>query len=167
MRWGEPAGLRRANIHLGQPDPGNPTAPAVPTGPATHPHIDIHPQTGALHEVDGKLFLGPPKTRDAARRVALPAVRAGLLRELLDSHHHDTVFCGTRGGYQRRSNFNRRAWRPAVDANPTRGLPAIEDGIPEIAQARRLGHRLPGVRGIYSHATPTMEQAITDTPHRR
>jgi integrase len=43
----------------------------------------------------------------------------------------------------------------------------IEDGIPEIAQARRLGHRLPGVRGIYSHVTPAMEQAITDALHRR
>ena len=43
----------------------------------------------------------------------------------------------------------------------------IEDGIPEIAQARRLGHRLPGVRGIYSHATPVMDQAIIDALQHR
>jgi hypothetical protein len=127
MRWGELAGLHRANIDLDQPGPGNPAAPADPTRPAIHRHIDIHPQTGALHEVDGKLFLGPPKTRDSVRRIAIPAFLVDLLRELLDSHDHDTVFCGTRGGYQRRSNFNRRAWRPAVDGNPTcapRWLPA-------------------------------------------
>jgi hypothetical protein len=35
----------------------------------------------------------------------------------------------------------------------------IEDDIPEIAQARRLGHRLSGVRGIYSHVTPSVIQA--------
>ncbi|WP_420813681.1 hypothetical protein [Planosporangium thailandense] len=39
----------------------------------------------------------------------------------------------------------------------------IEDGIPEIAQARRLGHRLGGVRGIYSHVTPRH----APTPRRR
>jgi integrase len=43
----------------------------------------------------------------------------------------------------------------------------IEDGIPEIAQARRLGHRLGGVRGIYSHVTPAMEQAIADALQHR
>lgn len=43
----------------------------------------------------------------------------------------------------------------------------IEDGIPEIAQARRLGHRLAGVRGIYSHVTPTMEQAVADALDHR
>jgi integrase len=37
----------------------------------------------------------------------------------------------------------------------------IEDDIPEIVQAQRLGHRLPGVRGIYSHVTPAMQQRIT------
>jgi integrase len=43
----------------------------------------------------------------------------------------------------------------------------IEDDIPEIAQARRLGHRLPGVRGIYSHVTPTMIARITNSLQAR
>jgi integrase len=43
----------------------------------------------------------------------------------------------------------------------------IEDAIPEIAQARRLGHRLAGVRGIYSHVTPATEQAIADVLQHR
>ena len=42
----------------------------------------------------------------------------------------------------------------------------IEDDIPEIAQAKRLGHRLPGVRGIYSHVTPAMIQRIVDALQR-
>jgi integrase len=86
------------------------------------------------------------------------------------------VFTGLYGGYLRRSNFNRRVWTPAVGGNPHRGWAPIidgmhfhdlrhthktwliEDDIPEIAQATRLGHRIPGVRGIYSHATPAMHQ---------
>lgn len=38
----------------------------------------------------------------------------------------------------------------------------IEDGVPEVAQAKRLGHRLPGVRGIYSHVSATVEQRLVD-----
>src|SRR3954452_6195625 len=44
MRWGELAGLARANTHL---DDGL---------------IVVHPEVGALHEVRGQLYLGPPKT---------------------------------------------------------------------------------------------------------
>jgi integrase len=43
----------------------------------------------------------------------------------------------------------------------------IEDDIPEIAQAKRLGHRMPGVRGIYSHVTPTMQQRLVDALQHR
>ena len=78
-----------------------------------------------------------------------------------------------RGGWQRRSNFNRRAWQPAINTEPvlvpgmhfhdlrhSHKMWLIEDGIPEIAQARRLGHRLAGVRGIYSHVTEAMVHTI-------
>jgi len=43
LRWGELAGLQRTNLDL--------------------PHADlyVHPDTGALHEISGTLFLGPPK----------------------------------------------------------------------------------------------------------
>ena len=41
------------------------------------------------------------------------------------------------------------------------------DGVPEAAQGRRLGHRLPGMRGIYSHVTPAMQHRITDALQHR
>jgi integrase len=43
----------------------------------------------------------------------------------------------------------------------------IEDDIPEIAQATRLGHHIPGVRGIYSHVTPAMHQRTIDALEQR
>ena len=38
----------------------------------------------------------------------------------------------------------------------------IEDGHPEVVQAERLGHTVPGVRGIYSHVTDEMRQRVVD-----
>lgn len=55
MRWGELTGLARTNTHL---DEGL---------------LTVHPDVGALHEVRGRLYLGPPKTAASARDVHLPA----------------------------------------------------------------------------------------------
>jgi integrase len=167
MRWGELAGLARANTHL------------------DHGLLRVDPKNGALHEVGGQLYLGPPKTPDSARDIHLPPFLIALLRHLLDSHDHDQIFSGARGGLLRRSAMSRRVFGPAVNGNPRHGLPPIiagmhfhdlrhthktwliEDDIPEIAQAKRLGHRLPGVRGIYSHVTPAMIQRIIDALEHR
>ena len=167
MRWGELVGLARANTDL---DRGL---------------IRVHPDVGALHEVAGRLYLGQPKTTDSARDIHLPPFLTHLLRQVLDGHGHDQVFVGAHGGFLRRSNFSRRTFGPAVNGNPADGTAPvlagmhfhdmrhthktwlIEDDIPEIAQAKRLGHRLPGVRGIYSHVTEAMQQRITDALQRR
>ena len=167
MRWGELAGLDRGNVDL------------------DHGIIRVHPEVGALHEVGGQLFLGPPKTADSPRTIDLPPFLTQRIRHGLASHDHPLVFPGARGGFQRRSNFNRRAWTPTVAGDPAAGVPSIlagmhfhdlrhthktwliEDGIPEIVQARRLGHRLGGVRGIYSHVTPAMRQRLVEVLQRR
>ncbi|BCB83732.1 hypothetical protein Psuf_010450 [Phytohabitans suffuscus] len=67
---------------------------------------------GALHEVGGRLYLGPPKTAGSAREVHLPPFIEG-------THFHDL-------------RHTHKTW-------------LIEDDIPEVAQAKRLGHRLAGV----------------------
>jgi integrase len=167
MRWGELTGLARTNTLL---DDGL---------------LRVDPEVGALHEVGGTLVLGPPKTPDSARDVHLPPFLIHLIGQVLDNHDHDQVFTGARGGFLRRSNFNRRTFTPALDGDPRRQWPPIitgmhfhdlrhthktwliEDDIPEIAQAKRLGHRMPGIRGIYSHVTPAMRQRIIDALQHR
>lgn len=176
-RWGELVGLQRPNLHL---------------NPTDHPRIVIDPHTGALHESNsGKLWLGPPKTPESARTIHLPAFLTPLLRTYLDTHDHRHVFVTPDGELHRRSNFSRRALRPAADGNhhttnphhrlqPIRtGLTfhglrhthktwMIEDDIPEIAQSRRLGHKLPNkIQETYSHVTPTIEQRILHTLQQR
>ncbi len=125
------------------------------------------------------------ETPDSARPITIPPFLAVLIGLLLTHHDHDLVFTAPGEGFWRRSNFTRRVWRPVVNGDPARGIPAItlgmhfhdlrhshktwliEDGVPEIAQALRLGHHLPGPRGIYSHTTPNLEKRLLGALTRR
>jgi len=167
MRWGELTGLQWANVDL-----------AAAT-------IVIDPDEGALHEIGGRLTLGPPKTPASARTVHLPPFLAALLRQHRQNQDHRFVFTGADGGLLRRSNLRRRVWLPAVQGDPTKdraplfpGLHfhdlrhthktwLIEDGVPEVAQHKRMGQKLAGVRGIYSHVTPRMIDALLAGLQRR
>jgi integrase len=165
-RWGELTGLQRHNTHL---DDGN---------------IVIDPDIGALHEVDGRLELGPPKTAESARTITLPPFLIDLLTTHLNTHDHPHVFVTAENELLRRSNFARRAMRPAADGNLHRKRPRIRvqpilpnlvfhgfrhshktwliaDGIPDVAQARRLGHVIPDkIEHIYSHVAPEVEARL-------
>ncbi len=170
LRWGELAGLRWNRVDL------------------TRGVITIAPGDGALHEIGGHLRLGPPKTKASARTVHLPPFLTELLtthRSDQNDHFHEHVFTGVEGGLLRRTNFRRRVWLPAVGGDPRRGwapvLPGlhfhdlrhthktwlIEDGVPEVLQHKRLGHRMPGIRGTYSHVTHIMVDAMLDGLQRR
>ena len=172
-RWGELTGLQRRNLHLGD---------GV---------LVVDPDVGALHEVDGVLTLGPPKTDESARSVLLPAFLVELLQVHLDSHDHPHVFVTAENQLLRRSNFARRAMRPAADGNHQRQQPRVRvepvvrgltfhgfrhshktwmiaDGIPEVAQAQRLGHKLPDkIENIYSHVAPEVEARLLAALQRR
>ena len=44
----------------------------------------------------------------------------------------------------------------------------IADQIPEVAQSRRLGHRIPDkIQHIYSHVAPELEARVLDTLQQR
>jgi integrase len=166
-RWGELTGLQRHNLHL---DPAQ-----------GHGRIVIDPRDGALHEVGAQMFLGPPKTAESARTITLPPFLVEALARHLRSHPHPHVFVTERHELLRRSNFARRALRPAADGNLSRPQPRaqtrpivtgltfhglrhshktwmIADHIPDAAQARRLGHTLPDkISDVYSHIAPELD----------
>lgn len=169
-RWGELTGLQRPNLHLFDDDTG---------------FIVIDPDIGTLHEsASGKLWLGPPKTDASARTITLAPFNVRLLRAHLTTHNHPHVFITPDGELHRRSNFARRAQRPAADGNLTTHEPRmrlqpikpgltfhglrhshktwmIADGIPEIAQALRLGHVLKDkVQQTYSHVAVSVEEGL-------
>jgi integrase len=53
------------------------------------------------------------------------------------------------------------------DLRHTHKTRLIEGDIPEIAQAKRRGHRLPGIRGVYGHVTLAMQQRTTQALQAR
>jgi integrase len=97
MRWGELAGLQWSRVDLNA---------GV---------LVIDSKDGALHEVNGTLGLGPPKSRASARSVDLPPFLVGLLDEPREGDPLARfVFTAREGGWHRRGNFRRRVWLPAV-----------------------------------------------------
>ena len=161
MRWGELCGLDRVNCHLDVTAPGG-------------AWIDIDPDVGSLHEVDGHMWLGPPKSEAAVRRIDLPDFLAAILQNVIDAHTHPQVFVSAEGEWQRRSNHARRIWRPALDGDDELGWEPIapkatfhglrhvhktildELDLPEVLKHERMGHRMRGIAAVYSHVTPTM-----------
>jgi integrase len=105
LRWGELVGLRVKRVDL------------------LHQRI-----TGAEQatEIDGHFTWGPPKTEAGRRTVTLPTMAAAALAEHLAAYGQrgpdGLVFTSTEGGLLRRSNFNRRVWRPATRAVGLDGL---------------------------------------------
>ena len=75
--------------------------------------IVIDPLIGAMIESTRGIALGPPKTAESARTITLPPFLIRLLRADLTRHDHPHVFTSHRGEPHRRSNFGRRALRPA------------------------------------------------------
>jgi integrase len=166
MRWGELAGLRRENCHLS----------------GSQQRLVIDPQTGSLHEINGHLAYGPPKTPASARTILLPVFLAALLADELKRHRQTHVFTSIDGKYLRRSCFGRRTWAPAINGTtltdgtvwkPLKpGLTfhslrhshktwMIEDGLPDVVQARRLGHRMDrDIDDIYSHVATTLNDKL-------
>jgi hypothetical protein len=141
--------------------------------------ITIDPEVGCLHESAHGLWLGPPKTPSSARTIQLPPFLTDLLRKHLAQHPHQFVFTAPHGGWLRRSDFNRRVFRPAVDGDLKRGLYPVKPGlcfhglrhshktwlatdhIPQIASTKRMGHHLSDkLEEVYTHVAPKMEREI-------
>jgi integrase len=172
-RWGELTGLHRDNVDL------------------TTGTITIDPHIGAMHESNHKHWVGPPKTPASVRTIALPPFLTALLREHLRQHPYHYVFTTPSGTLLWRSTFDRRVLRPAFDGNHDHANPTVRtepirpgltfhglrhshktwliaDNIPEIAQARRLGHHLSNrLVETYSHVAPEIEHRLLRTLQHR
>jgi integrase len=158
-RWGAMAGLQRDRVDL------------------RRGVITIDPEVGCLHESAHGLWLGPPKTPSSARTVQLPPFLTDLLRKHLAQHPHQFVFTAPQGGWLRRSDFNRRVFRPAVDGDLKRGLYPVKPGlcfhglrhshktwlvtdhIPQIASTKRMGHHLSDkLEEVYTHVAMSVSR---------
>ena len=126
-----------------------------------------------LHELNGRLWIGEPKTRQARRRVELPVIAVVALQDhrermLIEGHPGGLVFCDTQGGPLRKSNLLRRSFLPLLrraglptirfhDLRHTAATLLLAQGVhPKIVQ-ERLGHsQISLTLDTYSHVLPGM-----------
>lgn len=157
MRWGELAGLQWSQVNLAAGS------------------LEVDATVGALHEVNAILKLGPPKTKTSARTVHLPPFLVELLVEAGESERRGRfVFTAPEGGWHRRANFRRRVWLPPItpglhfhDLRHTQKTWMIEDGVPDVLQRKRLGHKVRDTAGRYSHVTQPMVDHMLGGLQRR
>ena len=155
IRYGEAAALRRGNISLREGT------------------IRVECQLQELN--DATIFLGPPKTAAGRRTVAMPPHVIPEIAAHLDKYvghsQDDVVFTSPEGTRLRRSNFNRRVWRPACaqlkldmirfhDLRHTGNTLAASTGASTKELMARMGHASPRAALIYQHATPDRDRAI-------
>ncbi|GAA4382925.1 tyrosine-type recombinase/integrase [Actinomadura verrucosospora] len=154
MRWGEVHGLERPACRLDR--------------------IQVDWQ---LRELAGRLEKVPPKD-DSHRPVDLPPFLSALVSEQslrtpgrcacpgrapVCGGRGQYLFLSSEGSHHRRS---RSVWLPLIEGLTPHGLRhshktwMLEDAIPEVLQAERLGHTVPGIRGVYSHVSDTMRDVI-------
>jgi integrase len=154
LRWGELVGLRVKRVDL------------------LHGRITV---TEQATEIDGQFTWGPPKTEAGRRTVTLPAVAAAALAEHLSTYSQagpeGLVFTSTEGGLLRRSNFNRRVWRPATRAAGVAGLRfhdlrhtsatlSIAAGASTRELMARMGHSSSAAALRYQHVLAGRDAAI-------
>jgi integrase len=136
--------------------------------------------TRQLIEVSGNLKLTPPKTKRSRRTLeltdatvdALVDHRAQMLRE---GHvAADTVFCDSRGGLLRKSNFRNHIWIPTLKAVPisyrgfhnlrhTYATLTLGAGVPVHVVSAVLGHANASTTlNTYAHILDGMQSAARD-----
>jgi integrase len=154
LRWGELVGLRVKRVDL------------------LHHRITVAEQAT---EIDGHFTWGPPKTEAGRRTVTLPAVAAAALAEHLATYSQPgpdgLVFTSTEDALLRRSNFNRRVWRPATRAAGLAGLRfhdlrhtsatlSIAAGASTRELMARMGHSSSAAALRYQHVMAGRDAAI-------
>ena len=124
--------------------------------------------------VKGHPLLGPPKTRAARRRVALPQPVWDALTEHVAEHATEWIFPAPDGGILQPANWRRRTYNPAVKAaglDPLRPHDLrhtavalwIEAGADVKRVASRAGHTsVAFTLDRYGHLYPDADTALAD-----
>jgi integrase len=158
LRWGEIIALTRQRIDV--------------------EHGTVRVVEQFVEMKNGTRLLGPPKSAAGVRTVAIPPHILGDIEHHLASmtgpRSDDLVFHSPDGEPMRRSNFNRRIFRPAAaaaglpatfrfhDLRHTGSTLAASTGASTRELMARMGHASPRAALIYQHATVERDHAIAD-----
>ncbi|MCO5970444.1 tyrosine-type recombinase/integrase [Actinoallomurus soli] len=158
LRWGEVTALKRRDIDL-----------AAGT---------VRVRFAYTEQDNGKMLLGPPKSRAGRRTVSIPAAIIPDIKAHLDKYtkrgDDALVFTGIKGGPLRRSGFNKLTrW---VDVVRTMGAPglhfhdlrhtgntlAADMGVSLRNLMARMGHDNERAALIYQHASNQADRKIAE-----
>jgi integrase len=158
LRWGEVTALRRRDIDL---DAGT-----------------VRVRFAYTEQDNGKMILGPPKSRAGRRTVNIPASIVPDIRAHLDKFtkrdDDALVFTGVKGGPLRRSNFNKTTrWVHVVAALGVPGLHfhdlrhtgntlAADMGVSLRNLMARMGHDNERAALIYQHASNKADRKVAE-----
>ncbi|MFD0856550.1 tyrosine-type recombinase/integrase, partial [Actinomadura adrarensis] len=158
LRWGEVTALRRCDI-----DTVNRT---------------VRVRAAYIEQANGKMLLGPPKSRAGRRTVAIPAAIVPDLVAHLEKYTKPEddalVFTGVKGGPLRRSGFNKiTRWKHVVEAlgvpnlhfhdlRHTGNTLAADSGVSLRNLMARMGHDNERAALIYQHRSSTADRMIAD-----
>ncbi len=130
--------------------------------------------TRMLDETRGRMRLKPPKT-GRGRKIELPQFTMDALHEhrktmLAAGYTGGTVFVDRAGGWLRKSNVDRRSYKPAIaragvpvirfhDMRHTHATLLLQDGENVKVVSERLGHSSIKVTlDVYAHVLPSMQK---------
>lgn len=191
MRWGEGAGLHRENalrVRRQAHDGGWFECPVIRVDPEVGELAEYYVRDEE-HKRRLVKRLEPPKNTTSVRDIDLPPFLAEMLGKHLAAWPHDFVFCTPSGKWWHRNNWGEYL-RPAADGREARskgrGRPEREGWVPlmpgltmrdlrhthDTYQAQldvaprlafeQMGHKYPGIKGVYQHPTPGMRQRRLD-----
>lgn len=141
-------------------------------------NVDLDAATVTVKEAsiqlnDGTLLVGPPKTKESRRVVAIPPQVVVELREHSEKFgDRGLVFAGLKGAPLRRSNFA-KVWGEALDKvggtrfhfhdlRHTGNTLAAATGASTKELMARMGHASQRAALIYQHASPERDRVIAD-----
>ncbi|MUN38198.1 tyrosine-type recombinase/integrase [Actinomadura litoris] len=158
LRWGEVTALKRRDIDL--------------------VNRKVHVRGAYIEQANGRMTLGPTKSRAGLRTVAIPdAIVPHLVAHLTKYTKKDDdalVFTGIKGGPLRRSGFNKiTRWKPVVEAlgvpnlhfhdlRHTGNTLAADMGVSLRNLMARMGHDNERAALRYQHRSNSADRAIAD-----
>ncbi|GAA4152323.1 hypothetical protein GCM10022416_50450 [Actinomadura keratinilytica] len=158
LRWGEITALRRCDIDIA--------------------NRTVRVRAAFVEQANGKMLLGPPKSRAGLRTVSIPAAIIPHLVAHLNKYvrpgDNALIFTGAKGGPMRRSGFNKiTRWKLVAeslgvpnlhfhDLRHTGNTLAADMGVSTKNLMARMGHDNERAALRYQHRSNSADRAIAD-----
>lgn len=186
LRWGEATGLHRDQVLLARRQPHDGDVFECPVIRVVQELAEVEERDEDGKKLGTVLRIEETKNATSTRDIDVPPFLARLLRYHLQDWPHEYAFCTSTGRWWRRSNWGSKVMRPAADGREARErrqgvsgreawaplMPGLsmrdlrhthdtyqaQIGVRPVLAFEQAGHKYPGIKGTYQHATPAMRR---------